>query len=459
MMVIILSLFTVSCSLNTRFKPKGPIQVPDNWHEHDKRFVASQVNPACFVWWTRFHDPMLENLIATGLQQNNNIQVARANIEAAQGELKRIKLNWIPSIGSNVGYSSFPYLGYPGVIVTAIPTYTLNILSQIKEQQRAKYELRITRNMRDTVKLTVITQIAINYFGYLAQKERLSLLQQVELDLSQSIKIYQAAYHGGLSAAIDLDKLKSSLSTVQSQEMIIRKNIVIHQNAIRYLLNQNPHDLPETYPFSHLDTQRLVVGTLPIQVLESRPDMMQATQALKAANAGVEIAFSHFLPSIQLSLARGDIATVPNGGTLGLPVHFNQALLQAPILTLSTLGEWDKAKALSKASYFRYQDTLRRVLREVNDDLAAHEYFSERLAHTVVAEKQYAASYQLNQQLYKNGIMSYLDLLDEKVRLDKIKIKVNEHKLDQLMTIVHLYQDLAAGYGCIDAQPPHSEVR
>ncbi len=176
--------------------------------------------------------------------------------------------------------------------------------------------------------------------------------------------------------------------------------------------------------------------------------MQQAIQELKAANAGVNISLSNFLPTIQLSMARGDIATIENGTTLGQPVYFNQALLETPLLTLSSIGDWDKAKALSKASYYRYQKTLRRVLREVNDDLATHEYFSTALEHTIHAERHINKAYQLTYQLYQKGIISYLQLLEEKIKLDTIRIKTNHRKLDQSVSLVHLYQDLAVGYGC-----------
>lgn len=438
----------VSCSLNTGYTPKRPIQAPSTWHTKDDRFVAKNINTTCYAWWKSLHDPILEQLINEGLAHNNDIQIAIANIEAARGELKRIKLNWIPGVGSNLGYSSFPYLGYPGVLALLVPTYTMNIFSQFYEQKRAQYRLAVTENIKDSIKLAVIAEIAANYFSYLAQVEQLHLLSQIKLALVKEISIYQSAYHGGLSSDIDVAKLKSHLDFIKAEEMIIHKNIVIHQNAIRFLVNKNPGELNIKRRFRDLSTQYLVIGSLPINVIDNRPDMLQATNELKAANAGANIAVSNFLPTVQLSMARGDIATIPNGTTLGQPVYFNQALLQTPLLTLSTFGDWDKAKGLSKASYYRYQNTLRRVLREINDDLASHEYFSQRLTETINAEQHFNEAYQLDYRLYQKGIVSYAQLIDEKIKLNKIKIKVNQRKLEQLISIVHLYQDLAVGYGC-----------
>lgn len=445
--IIMTCMLMVSCS-STNYTPKQPIQVPQHWHHKDPHFVTKKQNTACFAWWKQFNDPVFDALIAQSLSSNNELQVAMANIEAAQGELKRVELNWIPSAGTMLGYSSFPYLGYPGVLAAVVPTYTINLISQYYEQKRAKYELSATESVRDSVKLAVIAEVSANYFSYLAQRDKLSLLTQIEADEEKRIAIYQAAFHDGLFNDIDVEKLKSKLDLMRSEEKILRNSLVVHQNAIRFLLNDNPGSLVNKGQYSQLNNQHLVVGALPLNVIENRPDVRQANEALRASNAGVNIAVSGFLPTIQLSMARGDIATVPNGRKLGQPVYFNQALLQTPLVTLSTFGEVDKAKGLNKASYFHYQNTLRQALREVDDDLSAHDYFSERFFHTQKAEAHFYEVYRLNQSLYQKGVISYATLLEEKIKLYTLKMKLNQRKLDQLLSVVHLYQDLAVGYGC-----------
>ena len=192
----------------------------------------------------------------------------------------------------------------------------------------------------------------------------------------------------------------------------------------------------------------MIIGGLPLAVIENRPDLIEVTNELNASISGVGIALSDFLPTIQLSLARGDIASVPNGNIFGTPVYFNQALLQTPLLTFSTFGELKKSKGLSRAAYYRYLNTVRRILRDVNDDLSAHDYYSKRLHEMMLATNNIQQKYQLNQKLYDQGIISYADLLTEKVHLDFIRVERNQYKLDQMLTIVRLYQDLAVGYDC-----------
>ena len=438
----------ISCTVDPKYVPKPRVEVPAKWHSKNNRLDIVHRHMACIPWWRQFKDPILNDLIEAGLAYNNDIQMAVAHIEAAQGELKRVQWDWAPHLDSLLGYVSFPYLGYPGVIAVLLPTYTINIFKQIKAQKEATYALKITQNMRDTVKLTVIAQISGSYFSYQAQSEQLALLKVIEHDLNEKYQIYQAMYQNGIASDIEVARARSKLALIQAEERVVAQKKVVSQNMMRVLLNQNPEAFKFSRHFSQLDSHQIIVGGLPLAVIENRPDMQQATNALTAANARIGEAFGHFLPTIQLGAARGDIGTEPYGTKLGLPVYFNQALLQSTMMPLSNFGEWDRTKGLGKVAYYRYLDTFRKVLRDVDNGLSAHEYYTERLDKTVLAAHDLRAAYQLSAGLYQDGIISYLKLLDDKLSVDRINVHVNERKLDQLMMIVNLYQNLAVGYGC-----------
>ncbi|MDF1757192.1 MAG: TolC family protein [Legionellaceae bacterium] len=445
---IMVVLLITSCTFNPKYLPKPNPKIPEKWNAKNKQLKQENCKIACIPWWKQFKDPVLEDLINKGLKCNNDIHVAVSNVEAAQGELKRVKYNWLPGLDSLLGYSSFPYLGYPGGVALLIPTYTINIFKQIKEQKKATDELKITKNMRDTVRLAVIAQIAGSYFNYQAQSEKVDLLLAVERDLQKKVDIYSSTYANGLTSDIELVKAKSELELIKSEKMVVLQNKVVSQNMLRYLINENPEKFKFPTRFSSLDPHQELVGALPFNIIENRPDMQQATNELQAANAGIGIAVGSFLPAIQLSAARGDIGIIPYSPKLGTPVYFNQSLLQTSLIRLDKFGELEKSRGIARAYYYRYLDTFRKVLRDINNDLSANELYSERLEHTVLAKNNLSKDYDLHHSLCSEGIISSLSLLEKKTKLDEIKITVNQHKIDQLMTIVTLYQDMAVGYGC-----------
>jgi outer membrane protein TolC len=436
-----------SCTIDKQYSLQQPVEVSRKWSTTDPYLAKPLSDAHRFAWWQQYHDPFLNKLIAAGLKHNNDIKIAMANIEAAEGELKRVELNWLPTLTGNLGYSSFPYVGYPGVLaLMALPLYTVNVFNQIKSQQYAYYSLKVTKSMRDGVKLTVITNITAAYFSHLAQIERLNLLKRVEEDLAHSLRINMEMYAHGIASNIDVNVARARLRMVQGEEKVIEKNLILTQNALRYLINQNPHPFIFKQKFEQVSTSNMVVYSLPLEVLRHRPDMDAAIHELETTRSGIGIAMSRFLPEFTLGLSRGDIATIPDGHTLGTAIHFNQSIVSQPVITLASLGELRKARGLSKASYFRYINTLRKALRDVDDDLASHRYFSERLSKTISAKMDLGNAYNLNRDLYKQGLSSYLELLEHKIKYDEIQIVVNQHKIDQILTLIHLYEDMAVGY-------------
>ncbi|CEK11570.1 TolC family protein [Legionella hackeliae] len=440
--ILILGIAVSSCTHYS--SPK--LLIPAKWSVHNERYKETEVNLPCFPWWQQFKDPVLNQLVDEGLLSNNDIKIAVANIEAAQGELKRVKLNWIPDVTGNAGYSSFPALGFPGVLLTVVPSYTMNIFKQIKEQKKATYELIAVKAIHEGVRLAIIGEITRSYLSYVAQIEELQLLHTLENDLAKFANISQAMFSDGIFAQISVEQARTELHLTQAREKLIQQNIVISQNALRYLLDKNPGNLQQGRRFSQLNGQQMIVGSLPLCIIENRPDLQQAKQELKASSEGINIAFSNLLPTVQLSLARGEIATVPNGYHLGQSIHFNQAILEMPLLRASTFGKLAHAKGLNRASFYRYTDTLRKVLRDVNNALSAHELYSQRYDETLRAGRNLRRAYQLNDKLYQRGIISHLELIKERIKLDKLAIKLNEFKLEQFLAIINLYENLAAGY-------------
>lgn len=444
--LLISIIMLVSCSHSGYTPDNVVLPVPKTWDSNNDRYTNTHEDLVNMPWWHQFEDPTLNQLVDQALNHNNDIQVAMANVEAAHGELKRVQLQWVPEVTAAGGYSSWPDVGYPGVLLSVVPIYTLNIFKQIKEQKQAGYELKATEAMEGGVRLAVIGQVSASYLSYIAQIEQLQLLFSLEKDLEKLVEITQKMHARGLYSQTEVERALSALHRIEARIKVVQHNIVISKNAVHYLLNKAPGNLTPGRTFQQLTGDQMIIGALPLNVIENRPDMQQAAQELAAANERIGVAFSHLLPTIDLRGAYGETATVPDGYKLGESLHFNEALVQIPVLRASVYGELEKTKGLNKASYYRYTDTLVKVLQEVNNDLSAHDLYTKRLDELLKTEQHTQEVYNLRDDLYQRGIISLQALLEEKILLDELAIEVNQYKLDQFITIVNLYQDLAVGY-------------
>jgi multidrug efflux system outer membrane protein len=442
---VLLPLILAGCLKNTYHKPD--VKVVNQWTVADRNISNNdEKNIPYLAWWRGFNDPTLDKLIERGLHCNTSLNMSRGSIEAAEGELKKIRYQWIPTTDVMFGYSRNPATGFPGILGVIIPSYVINIFHQIKEQKRARYTLAQIKAEDDALKLTIIAEITASYFTYQAERERKQLLKILANDLTQLADISRQVYKGGLTSDIEQQELFSQAKVIRGEQEVVEKNIIISRNAIRYLINLNPGDIKTTVKFLNLNNKQLIPGSLPLTVLENRPDLQMAENRLRASNEGIGLAASNLLPTITLDLIGGKAAGDNRYIWPRKNVYFNDQLLRTPILKMSVLGEIATARGLDKVSYFNYVDTLQKALRDTTNALSANERFTNKLQQTQEAQRYLAKSYELNRRLYKRGIQNYVDMLKTKIVLDRININLNEDKLLQLLTIVSLYQELAGGY-------------
>ncbi len=416
-----------------------------------KQFDQAQLNYQSLeslpylAWWQQFNDPKLNALIESGLKNNLDLEVALANLEQAQGQLRQVQLSWIPFINLYAGFSTNPAFGDIGTFYGAWPQYTINIAQVIKQQERANYNLEMNKAMVDGVRLTVIGQVSAGYFTLIAQQEQLLLLNKLNDDMNELIKILKQEVTIGLKDNVDLTGLMSQQQLIQAQISIATHNIVLSQNSLHYLLNQNPGSIKSTNNFAKLDFDKFKPGALPSTVLQNRPDLRMAEYAVKSAHAGVAVAYGSLFPSLQLDSFFG---AGTGGGIVGNPTNYvpmQDAYMNWGI-NPSTFGEIEAQKGAYQAQVYRYIQTVRKILKDVDNDFSANRQYSNNYQSTQQSWKDLAEKYKLQQGLYQTGIMSYTQLLDAKIQLDNLALTVNQAKLQQAITVVNLYQDLAGGY-------------
>ena len=201
-------------------------------------------------------------------------------------------------------------------------------------------------------------------------------------DLVQLADISKKTYQGGLISDIEQQELFSQAEIINGEQEVIEKNIIVSRNALRYLINLNPGEIRTKVKFVNLNNKNLIPGSLPLTVLENRPDLQLAENRLRASNEGIGLAASNLLPTITFHSINGKVAGNSRYIWPHQNIYFNDQLLKTPVLKMSVLGEIATAKGLDKVSYFYYIDTLQKALRDTTNALSANERFTNKLKHT-----------------------------------------------------------------------------
>ncbi|MBI2785373.1 MAG: TolC family protein [Legionella longbeachae] len=442
MLLILLLAGLLNCSRHTE---QQTTVIPKKFPSSTKDYKPI-TNLPYMTWWQQFHDVELSQLIEAGLNNNMDIHIAIGNLEQAQGELKQVKLSWVPFVQILAGYSTNPALGAPAAFFGVWPYYVLNIMKLYTQQKQATFQVQYQIAAIEGMRLALIGQVASAYFTLMAQLEQLRLLNQLDNDLKSLIALSTQDIQIGLENEILLAQLQSDERLIAAQINPVLHNIVFSENALRYLINANPGRIKNKNNFAKLDFSHFKPGSLPATVLNNRPDMKMAEYALKASKVGVMVAYSDFFPTLQLDDFLGKAHLPHNVSVQAVDAYANWTIMP------SSIGKIAARKGTTNAKIAEFNKTVKRILKEVDNDYSLNKRMNEQYTTYMHAEKDYRHKYKLQQGLLKTGLISYKELLQSKIYLDNLALTTNQAKLELAISLVNLYQDLAGGYA---SQPGH----
>jgi outer membrane protein, multidrug efflux system len=448
-LIFILILLINGCSWFNHPYTKPNLNLPNKWSRDNNNLNKNVLtNPdvlAQMLWWQQFKDPELNKIIESALANNNDIKIAISNLDNAQAQLKQINLSWIPTIPLMLGFSQMPILNSPGYFLGLFPSYSINIFSQIKAGEQAKHLLNASKYAVDSTRLTVIGQAANTYFALASQQSQLQLTEKLLKTYQDREIAYRKQLELGLTNAKIVNNAASDIMQIKAQILLIKNNIVVSQNALRYLTNQNPGKLNLAINFNNINANSVTPGVLPLTVLANRPDVKASEEQLKASSSGIGLAYSNLLPSLQIDDFLAQTSSNPNSNTPG-NMNMTEAFASVPLLNAKAYGQIDSSKAMYSKDYYAYEQTVRRALRDVENDMTAHSAYSKRYDNYVDANLmlQQGCNNELSQ--FQNGLTNYTGVLECQISITQSDILLIQSKLDKLMTIVALYQDLGGGY-------------
>ena len=175
-------------------------------------------------------------------------------------------------------------------------------------------------------------------------------------------------------------------------------------------------------------------------VLNNRPDIQQAKALLKAANADVGVITARLLPLVTLGAYLG------KGSSITGPINLSEAYLDIPAVNLPVFAQIKAIKAQLRATWVQYVDSIRGALRDVDNDLSSYKAHTEQLKEIQSAfNHEEKHCYWINAR-YKHGIEDNLNVVQCRINLDQLDLRLNQSRLEKVLILTQLYQDLGGGY-------------
>jgi multidrug efflux system outer membrane protein len=426
-----------------RYEPKAVAQAPD------------------VEWWKAFGDPVLDAYIVEALEHNKNLQVAVANVEQAAGILTTTRSPLFPQVsyqgtgarqrfserGGTVasGFIDNPQTTYQ---VLAGASWELDLWGRIgRLTESARANLLATDDARRGVVLSLVASVATTYLQLLGLDEQLEVAQRTLDTYGQSVRLYELQNKYGQVSKMQVEQARSQYETAAAQIPVIRTQIAQTENALAVLLGRNPGPIARGKKLEALALPAVPPG-LPSELLERRPDLMQAEQTLIAANAQIGAAKAQYFPTISLTGALGSASTQLNDlfkGPAG--VWSYGASIIGPIFTGGAIaGQVAQAEAQQKAALANYELAIQNAFADVENALAANANLAEQLAaqqRLVRALSEYARLARLQ---FNGGYTSYTTVLQAEQQLFPSELNLATIRAQLYGSLANIYKALGGGW-------------
>jgi multidrug efflux system outer membrane protein len=268
------------------------------------------------------------------------------------------------------------------------------------------------------------------------------------------VKIAQARLKQGMTSRLDADQFEAERANAAARAAELERQMVQKENQISVLLGRNPHRIPRGKSLTEQVMPPDVPPGLPSELLQRRPDIVQAERELHAVTARVGVAKAERFPKISLTGILG-VSSPQLNKLIGKEEEFAAVGpgFTAPLFNAQVLGFQQRAvEAQARQAVAHYEQTILVAFKEVEDALVAVRTSREQRQAQVQQVEALRSALHLANLRYKGGLANYLDVLVAQRNLFEAELALTgSHRL-YLVSIVQLYKALGGGWPPTGAQ-------
>jgi len=429
------------------------------------------VNSAALKWKDFFKDPLLNQLIDTALQNNQELNITMQEIEISRNEIRARKGEYLPFIGLKAGAGAekvsrntpsgalehnidiVPGKENPEPLgdfaIGAYATWEIDIWNKLHNAKKAavsKYLASVEgRNFMVT---NLISELAGSYYELLALDNQLELVKQNIGIQSNALEIVKLQKESARVTELAVKRFEAQVLNTKSLQYNIEQQIVETENRINFLVGRFPqHVERSTQSFTDLTLQTIHAG-VPAQLLANRPDIKQAEFDLAASKLDIKVARARFYPQLGISAGIGYQAF--NASYLVKPQSLLYSLagdLMAPLINRNAIkATYYSANAKQIQAVYNYEKTILNAYVEVANQLSKINNLEKSFGFKSQEVDALNQSITISNDLFTSARADYMEvLLTQRDALDS-KFELIETKMQQMHALVNVYRALGGGW-------------
>jgi NodT family efflux transporter outer membrane factor (OMF) lipoprotein len=462
--IAVAALTFAGCTVGPNYK-RPQIAAPQSFRAPEPLPESQGATLADLKWFEVFRDPQLDALIKVALVQNYDLRDAVARVDEARANLGITRSNQYPQVGAS-GDIQFTRLSRDGQFPLPASFVTnqnrnwgeaaLNLLSfqvdlwgQLRRAtEAARANLLSADWNRKTVITTVVSQVATDYFQLLELDSELRISQSTLKLRQESLKLTLDRQVHGIDTELDVRQAEQLVESAAESIPQLKQQSEQTEDQVSLLLGKNPGSIERGSRFDAEYPVPEVPAGLPSALLERRPDIRAAEQALIAANANIGVAKAAYFPQLTLTGSIGGQSSTlaklfsgPNAAWSFVPQ------VTQPIFTAGRLKNGVRlAEAQRRDAQIAYEKSISTAFQEVSDALIAHERTRESRVDQQKLVIALADRKRLAYRRWEGGVDTQLNALDADRDLLSAELTLEQIRYNELVSMVQLYNALGGGW-------------
>ena len=436
-----------------------------NYSQEYSGDTAAGTVAASLGWRDYFADPRLKALLAMALEHNRDLAIAVAQIEEARGLYGVQRADRLPSVGAyadatrsrsnaaslgaGTASSSETFVAERYSFGAAVSAFELDFWGRVRNLSRAaRSEYLASIEAARALRLSLIREVAFAYLDWREATERIDLADATLQSRREGLRIARRRLDAGVTSELDFRQAESLLTQAETELAALHLSKAQSENLLQALVGTRIDTaLPDAFPLAQLGQSDALAAGLPSDLLTARPDILAAEERLRAARANIGAARAAFFPSISLTGSYGYASTELDDlvGEGTRTWSFGPAI-DVPIFDFGRRrGNLTTAQARGDIAVANYELAIQTAFREVADALAGRRYLADQVAaqeRATLAQRRLA---QLARTRYREGVESYLAVLDAERSLFSAEQALLQVRRAEAANLVTLYVALGGG--------------
>jgi multidrug efflux system outer membrane protein len=415
--------------------------------------ATNEARSASLPWRNFFADERLEHLLDLALTNNRDMRVAVLNVAESRAEYRVTRSSLFPTVDAGGSYTRSHASGVTSSSWSAnlgTTSWELDLFGRVRSLNRQALEKYFaTDEARRSEQVSLVSEVATEYFTLREAEELLALSQHTLQSVQESYDVNKAMFDAGATSELDVREAEGEVQSAKISVTTYQRQKAQAENYLTLLIGSPlPTNLPTPRNFTDTNLLADIPAGLPSELLQQRPDILEAEHTLKADNANVGAARAAFFPTISLTASAGSTsAQLSKLFGSGTGVWSFAPQVTVPIFTGGqNMADLDAAKITKRIDVADYEKAIQTAFREVADALVGVNSYALQIDEETALVTAQQHRYDLATVRYRQGEDTYLNALTAQQDLFSAQQGLLQAQYNKLASQISLYQALGGGW-------------